>query len=158
FAGTQVTLFFTPTIADDGKQYRAVVTNLAGSATSAPAKLRVYPACGGSAAATQIFSATGGPASATVSDSPPCTCYISTDSPNWITFTGTTSGKGPGSFGFSISPNPGPARMGTVQFQDYPTPNYLPPVPFKVMQGGSTGIFTDVTPSNPNFDYMSLLS
>ena len=71
----------------------------------------------------------------------------------WITLqSGGVSGNGSGSFVYSVVTNPALARFrGTITVGNSS---------FVVMEGGSTSDvpFTDVTPSFPYFDYVSLMS
>jgi hypothetical protein len=61
---------------------------------------------------TQEVPASGGPASGAVTTSPDCG-WRATSAVDWIT-TATPGGQGPGSVTFTVAPNDGPPRNGTV--------------------------------------------
>jgi hypothetical protein len=98
--------------------------------------------------ASRSFSAGGGSAPAVIGAGPGCAWTASTDSPAWLSFDGG-SGSGDSSFTFTAAANnTGQARLGTIGAGGQS---------FKVLEGGTTQLFTDVTPSARNFDYISLL-
>ncbi len=78
-----------------------------------------------------------------------CSWTVTSDSPSWLTVQ-PSSGAGNGSFNVSAPPNTGGARLAKVAAAESS---------FKVMQDGSPGVqpFTDVLPSSPFFDYVSLM-
>jgi hypothetical protein len=96
---------------------------------------------------SRLFAFGGGSGSVTVADGGGCEWSATTDSPGWINLTGP-SGFGPGAFSYTVAPNAGPARMGTVS---------VGAKSFKVMQGGAAAIFNDVPATDSNFDYVSLM-
>ncbi len=101
-------------------------------------------------AANRLIPSGGGSAVASVTTGAGCAWTATTDSPGWIIFQ-TPAGNGNGSFTFALGPNLGRARMGTVSAGGQS---------FRVMQNGSTSVvpFDDVLPSNPAFDYVSLMA
>lgn len=101
---------------------------------------------------TRLFTAGGGSTTVTVTAGTGCAWTAVTDSPTWITLqSGGVSGNGNGSFVYSVVSNATSARLGTVT---------VAASAFKVMEEGSTSVvpFTDVPPTDPYFDYISLMS
>ncbi len=102
----------------------------------------------GLAPQNRSFSSSGGSSSVIVADGSGCGWTATTDSSSWITLNGS-SGSGDGSFSFTIASNStGQARLGTVTVGTQS---------FKVMEGGTTALFTDVPVGSQFFDYISLM-
>lgn len=91
------------------------------------------------------FTTGGGSSNVVVADGPGCNWTATTDSPAWITLNGN-SGTGNGSFSYNVAGNVGETRMGTVTIGS---------TSFKVMEGGTTQIFTDVPTGTQYFDYIT---
>ena len=100
----------------------------------------------------RLFTAGGGSTTVTVTTGNGCAWTATTNAPGWITLqSGGVSGNGNGSFIYSVVANPALARLGTITVGN---------ASFVVMEGGllSNVPFTDVPPSDPYFDYVSLMS
>jgi hypothetical protein len=93
------------------------------------------------------FGRGGGTGSVAVTVAAGCSWMATTDSP-WIALSGN-SGTGPGSFGLTVGPNSGSARLGTAGAGDQS---------FVVLQSGSAATFNDVPLGTQFFDYISLMS
>jgi hypothetical protein len=91
----------------------------------------------------------GGQSSLSVTAATDCG-WTATSGTSWLTIT-SGSGTGNGTISFTAGPNAGTARMGRISIANQTA---------GVMQGGSPAspVFTDVSPSDPYFDYISLLS
>jgi len=101
---------------------------------------------------TRSFTAGGGSTTVVVAAGTGCAWTATTDSPLWVTLqSGGVSGNGNGSFVYTIGINLTMARLGTITVGN---------ASFKVMEGGLTSIvpFNDVLPTDPYFDYISLMS
>jgi hypothetical protein len=101
---------------------------------------------------TRSFGVGGGSTTVVVAVATGCAWTATTDSPLWISLqSGGVSGNGNGSFVYSTGINLAIARLGTITVGN---------ASFKVMEGGSTSVqpFTDVLPTDPYFDYISLMS
>ena len=100
----------------------------------------------------RLFTAGGGSTTVAVSTGTGCAWTATTNAPTWVTLqSGGVSGNGNGSFVYSVLPNALMARLGTITVGGGS---------FKVMEGGLTSLvpFNDVLPSDPYFDYVSLMS
>ena len=120
-----------------------------GAYNLAAVEVRGPEACHGALLAeTRRFSSGGGTGRSVVAAGPGCAWTAATDSPDWVSFNGG-AGTGGGSFTLTVAPNAtGHARMATVGAGGES---------FKILQSGSAQRFTDVSPGEPNFDYISLL-
>lgn len=88
----------------------------------------------------------------TVTTGTGCAWTATTDSGNWIGLqTGGVSGNGSGSFIYSVIANLTSARLGKIT---------VGTASFRVMESGLLSIvpFNDVLPTDPYFDYVSLMS
>lgn len=109
----------------------------------------LHTACPFSASPTSILiGSSGGPSSINVTAANACS-WTATSSAPWLTFT-SGSGTGSGTLSFSTSANTGSAQMAYIS---------LPTQVIGVMQAGSASapLFNDVPPTDPYFDYISLL-
>ncbi len=97
---------------------------------------------------TRSFASSGGSTEVTVAVGTGCAWTASTNSPGWISFNGG-SGNGNGTFTLIGAANTtGQAQLGTVTVAGQS---------FKVMEAGSTLLFTDVPVGSQFFDYISLM-
>ena len=102
----------------------------------------------GLAPQNRSFPASGGSSTVILADGSGCSWAATTNSSTWITLNGN-SGSGNGSFRFIAAPNStGQARLGTVTVGTQS---------FKVMEGGTQVLFTDVPVGAQYFDYISLM-
>jgi len=92
----------------------------------------------------------GGSASVNVTAGTGCV-WTATSSASWLAITAGSSGTGNGAISFTANPNAGEARLAYFNFAG---------ATVGVMQGGAPSVqpFTDVPPSDPYFDYVSLMS
>ncbi|MEO7142267.1 MAG: hypothetical protein ABI165_02065, partial [Bryobacteraceae bacterium] len=100
--------------------------------------------------ASRLIVSGGGSTNVNVLDGSGCSWTATTYSPSWITLSGST-GSGNGTLSYTAAMNLGEARMGTVVVGGQS---------FNVLQGGQPSIqpFTDVLPTDPYFDYVTLMS
>jgi hypothetical protein len=101
---------------------------------------------------SRLFTAGGGSTTVTVTTGTGCAWTATTNYPAWITLqSGGVSGNGSGSFVYSVVANTTSARLATITVGN---------ASFKVMEDGSTSLvpFNDVLPSDPYFNYVSLMS
>ena len=96
-----------------------------------------------------LVGSAGGTGAFNVVTQPDC-AWSATTVPWFLSFSG--GGTGSTSLTFNADVNPGLARMGSILFEGNRTLN--------VMEGGqpSNQLFNDVSPSDPYFDYVSLMS
>ena len=100
----------------------------------------------------RLFTTGGGSTTVAVSTGIGCAWTATTNAPSWVTLqSGGVSGNGSGSFVYSVVANTSLARLGTITVGG----GY-----FRVMEDGLTSVvpFNDVPPSDPYFDYVSLMS
>lgn len=141
---------FTATASATATTTGVVLTVTGGGSVSATVTVSANPCVYSVTSGNRLIAVGGGSLVATVATSPGCAWTATTDAPSWITLQ-TPSGNGNGVFTVVLGVNLGRARMGTVSVGGQS---------FKVMQAGSTTIvpFNDVLPSNPFFDYVSLMA
>jgi hypothetical protein len=144
YAGSAGTVSFNFNVGS-GTSGTASGISLALKPGSAPCSYTLTPT-------TRLFAAGGGATTVTVTASTGCAWTATTNAPAWITLqAGGVSGNGNGSFVYSVVTNLALARLGTITVGNES---------FVVMEGGLTSDvpFTDVLPSDPYFDYVSLMS
>jgi hypothetical protein len=92
----------------------------------------------------------GGSASVSVTAGTGC-AWTATSNASWLTITSAGSGTGMGSISFTATSNTGIAQLAYISFANQRV---------GVLQGGapSVQIFNDIPPSDPFFDYVSLMS
>jgi hypothetical protein len=69
---------------------------------------------------SQNFEMSGGGGSVAVTTAGGCAWSAASNNPDWIGITSAPSGNGPGSIGFSVGANGGPARSGTITVAGQP--------------------------------------
>jgi len=146
------TAAFTATTTADSTSTAVTITASAGGVNKTTT-LTVLPPCTYTLTPQiRLFTAGGGSTTVAVTAGTGCAWTAVTDSPSWITLqSGGVSGNGNGSFVYSVVASISSARMGTITVGNGH---------FKVMEGGLTSVvpFTDVLPTDPYFDYVSLMS
>jgi len=101
---------------------------------------------------TRLFAAGGGSTTVNVTTGSGCAWTATTNAPTWLVLqSGGVSGNGNGSFVYTVAANLTSARLGAITVGG---------VSFQVMEGGLLSIvpFNDVLSTDPDFDYVSLMS
>ncbi len=118
----------------------AFTVNQAGAATANPCNYTINPR-------EAALAAAGGSGAVAVTAGDGCQ-WTANSTANWITVTSGASGTGNGSVGFSVAPNPGTIRTGTITVADktftvmqsaLPCTNSISPASLTVPAAGGTG-------------------
>ena len=143
---------FTATTSTTSTTTGVTITAIAG-AVSKTTVLTVSAACTYTLTPnTRLFTSAGGSTTVTVTAGTGCAWTATTDSASWVTLPGgSVTGNGNGSFVYSVVLNLTSARLGKITVGN---------ASFKVMEGGLLSLvpFNDILPSDPFFDYVSLMS
>ncbi len=147
---TTATSYAPATLSSNTTYYWQVVAKNAAAATSS-AIFSFDTVCTFAAApAGVLIGYAGGPASVSVTAGTGCG-WTATSNASWVTITAGGSGSGNGSISFTATSNAGIAQLAYISFANQRV---------GVMQSGSptVQIFNDILPSDPFFDYVSLMS
>jgi len=150
---TTATSYTPATLTSNTTYYWQVIAkNSAGSTPSAIFSFTTFnSSCSFAATPPAVLIAFAG-GSATVSVTAGTSCaWTATSNASWLTITAGSSGTGNGSISFTATSNAGIAQLVYISFANQRV---------GVVQGGppSVQIFNDVPPSDPYFDYVSLMS
>jgi hypothetical protein len=152
-ANTMATSYTPATLTSNtAYHWQVVAENSAGTASSAIFSFTTFnSSCSFAATPPAVLIGHAG-GSSTVSLTAGTGCaWTAISSASWLTITAGGSGTGNGTISFTVGSNPSAAQLGYLKFANQTV---------SVMQGGSpsTQIFNDVPPSDPYFDYVSLMS
>ena len=150
---TTATTYTLSTLTSNTTYYWQVVAkNAAGTTSSAIFSFTTFDSTCTFAAAPAgvLIGYAGGPASVSVTAGTGC-AWTATSNASWLTITSGSSGTGNGTISFAGSSNVGTPQLAYITFANQRV---------GVMQGGSPSsqVFNDVPPSDPYFDYVSLMS
>jgi hypothetical protein len=154
FMKNVTTSSYTPAALAPGTTYywQVVARNSVGTTGSAISTFTTLSAgCSFSASpSTVLISYAGGPASVYVSAGAGCSWSATTSAP-WLTITSGISGNGNGTISFTTNANAGTAQLAYISFANQRV---------GVMEGGSPAVqtFNDVPPTDPYFDYISVMA